>query len=313
MRAIQSERKSRRRTRRPQEDCIIARSTASIARLYVPCRRPRKPFARFTALRFVFNFGILRVLPGALRKSGALYTRRPEASSLRRLCPRGGHGSGLPHRSSRAGAGLPGRRRPDLRWSRRMGGRGRSSLGALRLQPARIGRENHEQQAALEPGRLLDDGDVLQVLGTAGEDRLTDLAVGDLAPAEHHRAARLVPLFEELADGLRLEPVIVLFGLRTDLHFLELHHRLLLLRLAGFLLRLVLELAVVHDLADRRLRHRRDLDQVEAVFSCFGEGCLEGQDTQLLSLWTDDSKFTGADSAVRTCVADGRLPGLRPC
>src|SRR5438067_11125696 len=45
MRAIQSERKSRRRTRRPREDCIIARSTASIARLYVPCRRPRKPFA----------------------------------------------------------------------------------------------------------------------------------------------------------------------------------------------------------------------------------------------------------------------------
>src|SRR5438105_6448903 len=229
MRAIQSERKSRRRTRRPREDCIIARSTASIARLYVPCRRPRKPFAsfrtrflrrralnprltrivsprpppgtsrrpaagdvgaarvgpaptyfgspygsallrcfssrrckmsvlpsrflrfrflprerlcrrfafpalilpvpvmrkRFTALRFVFNFGILRVLPDTLRKSGALYTRRPEASSLRRLCPRGGHGSGLPHRSRRAGAGLPGRRRPGVGWAGGMGGRGR--------------------------------------------------------------------------------------------------------------------------------------------------------------------------------------------
>src|SRR5713101_384975 len=40
IRAIHRERKSRRRTRRPFADCIIARSTASIARLYVPWRRP---------------------------------------------------------------------------------------------------------------------------------------------------------------------------------------------------------------------------------------------------------------------------------
>src|SRR5205809_4628021 len=45
MRAIQSERKSRRRTRRPRADCIIARSTASTARLKQPLRRPRKPLA----------------------------------------------------------------------------------------------------------------------------------------------------------------------------------------------------------------------------------------------------------------------------
>src|SRR5204862_6714210 len=134
--------------------------------------------------------------------------------------------------------------------------------------------------------------------------------VRDLAPAEHDRAAGLVALLEELADGLGLEVVVVLFGLGPELHFLELDDRLLLLGLVGLLLRLVLELAVVHDLADRRLRHRRDLDQVEAILCCFGEGYFEGQDTELLSLWTDDSKLTGADSAVRTCVADGRLPGF---
>src|SRR5207245_10853913 len=115
---------------------------------------------------------------------------------------------------------------------------------------------------------------------------------------------------ESLTDRLRLEAVCVPVGLATELHSLELHHRLLLLRLARLLPRSVLELAVVHELADWRLRHRRDLDQVEAVFSCCGEGYLEGQDTELLSLWTADSKLTGADSAVRTCVADGRLPGF---
>src|SRR5205085_3575266 len=45
IRAIQSERKSRRRTRRPRADCIIARSTASTPRLKQFFRRPRNPRA----------------------------------------------------------------------------------------------------------------------------------------------------------------------------------------------------------------------------------------------------------------------------
>src|SRR3954468_24395313 len=45
IRTIQSERKSRRRTRRLRADCIIARSTASTARLKQFFRRPRNPLA----------------------------------------------------------------------------------------------------------------------------------------------------------------------------------------------------------------------------------------------------------------------------
>src|SRR5207248_8837687 len=129
------------------------------------CRRPALPAlilpvaavrTRLAALRFVFNFGILRVLPGVLRRSGALYTRRPEASSLRRLRPGGGHAGGLPHGTRLAGAGLPGRW-SGLWWSRHVGGLSAGSgLRALRLQVARIRREDHEQQPAFEPRCLLD-------------------------------------------------------------------------------------------------------------------------------------------------------------
>src|SRR5262249_22776169 len=167
-----------------------------------------------------------------------------------------------------------------------------------------------EQEAPFQPWRLLDHGDVLQVLGDAGEDGLPDFAVGDLAAPEHHGAAGLVALFQELADGLGLEAVVVLFRLGPRLHFLELHHRLLLLRLAGLLLRLVLELAVVHDLADWRLGHRRDLDQVEAVLSCFGEGRFEGKASQLFTLGADDSQFTGSDTAVSEAAAAWEPPPL---
>ena len=54
-----------------------------------------------------------------------------------------------------------------------------------------------------------------------------------------------------------------------------------------------------------RLGHGRDFHQVEAELGCFGEGYFQGQDAQLFPLGTDDSQFTGADAAVRTCVADG--------
>src|SRR5439155_14502226 len=155
--------------------------------------------------------------------------------------------------------------------------------GALLLHEARVGRQNHEQHPAFEARGLLDDRDVLQLGLDAAQDGLPDLAVRDLTAAEHHGHARLVALGEELADRLRLEGVIVLFRLGTELHFLELHDRLLLLRLARLLLGLVLELAVVHDLADRRLGHGRDLDQVETELLGLGEGGLEGDHSQLLT------------------------------
>src|SRR2546429_3176827 len=122
------------------------------------CRRPALPALilpvavmrkRLAALRFVFNFGILRVLPGVLRRSGALYTRRPEASSLRRLRPGDGHAGGLPHRSGRAGAGLPGRW-PGLRRSRDRGGVGAGGGPPRpRLEPPRGWGEGHEEKTGL--------------------------------------------------------------------------------------------------------------------------------------------------------------------
>ena len=50
-------------------------------------------------------------------------------------------------------------------------------LRAHRLQPARIGREDHEEQAAFEARRLLDDGDLLQLRRDARQDGLAALRV----------------------------------------------------------------------------------------------------------------------------------------
>jgi hypothetical protein len=68
-------------------------------------------------------------------------------------------------------------------------------------------------------------------------------------------------------------------------------------------------LAVIHDLADRGLRHGRNLDQVQTELGGFGEGGLDLKDSELFAFGTDDTDFACADAAVGACVADGGLLG----
>ena len=98
------------------------------------------------------------------------------------------------------------------------------------------------------------------------QDVHRQILVRHLAPAEPHGHLDLVALVEELVHLAHLDVVVVVVDARAHLDLLDLDHPLLLAGGVGLLLRLVLELAVVEDLADRRGRGRRDLDQVEAGF-----------------------------------------------
>src|SRR5215470_3545924 len=105
--------------------------------------------------------------------------------------------------------------------------------------------EDHEHLPAFHAGHLLHHPDFLHVLDDVLEQRLAELLVGDLPAAEHDGDARLVPLLEEALHVPHLELVVVLLGLRSHLHLLEVNHDLLLLCLRSSLLLLVLEAAVI--------------------------------------------------------------------
>ena len=66
----------------------------------------------------------------------------------------------------------------------------------------------------------------------------------------------------------------------------------MLLRLA------VLELAVVHDPANRRLGHRGDLDQVELRRLSPLPRVREGNDSELLTFFTNQADFGSGDFRV---------------
>ena len=97
--------------------------------------------------------------------------------------------------------------------------------------------------------------------------------------------------------------------LRREADFLEGHRALLAL---GFLLalgQLVLVLAEVEELDDRRGGHRGDLDEVEASFLRHLEGPGRGHDAQLGTLFIDHPDLWDPDHLVDAQVsADGCSP-----
>ena len=103
----------------------------------------------------------------------------------------------------------------------------------------------------------------VDVLGQPLQQPEARARAGLLTTTEHDRDLDLVARLEEPHDVTLLGLVVVRVDLRSELHLLDDTFGLVAARLAGLLRVLVLELAVVHELADRRPRGRRDLDQVE--------------------------------------------------
>ena len=179
-------------------------------------------------------------------------------------------------------------------------------LVSLRLQHSRVGGQDHEHLPPLDARRRLDHRHVPQILDDALEHLLAQLAVGDLAAAEHHGDAGLVGLVEELADLPDLDVVVVLLGAGAELHLLELHDHLLLLGLVLLLLLGVLELPVIHDLADGRLGRGADLDEVHPQLLRARQCLIDWKYAELLGLGSNDADLPRLDAPVGTCVAVGR-------
>src|SRR6202041_3114600 len=75
----------------------------------------------------------------------------------------------------------------------------------------------------------------------------------------------LITLGQEANDATQFDLVVRLFRPGTKLYFLDLNLLLLTLRRMRLLVLFEQEFAEVHDSNHRRLRHRRDLDQVQSL------------------------------------------------
>src|SRR6266508_18384 len=170
----------------------------------------------------------------------------------------------------------------------------------VRLGHARAlaGREHGDHVAAVLPGRAVDLGNLGDVGRQPLEQAPAELRVGHLPSAEHDRDLDLVALLEEPLDVALLGLVVVRVDLGPHLHFLEHHEALLAPGLLGLDGLLVLVLRVVHQLADRRLGERCDLDEVEVELVGHALGGHGVHDAELLSVGTHDPDMGGPDPVV---------------
>jgi len=158
--------------------------------------------------------------------------------------------------------------------------------------------EHHDHVAAVLLGRRLDEAQLRHVLGQALQQPVAQLGAVLLAAAEHDRDLDLVAGAKEPHDVTLLGLVVVRVDLGTKLHLLDDDVRLVPPRLTGLLGVLVLELAVVHELADRRTRHGRDLDQVEVRLLRKAKRIGGGNDADGLATGANETDLGNPDPVV---------------
>ncbi len=192
-----------------------------------------------------------------------------------------------------------------------------SALGlGLGLLPGRlgplVGRQHHDHVAAVElRARPRPCPRWAHGLGDPVEDPLAELRVLHLPAPEHDRDLHLVTLAEELLDLAGLGVEVADADLRPVLHLLDGDGDALAPGLLGLLGRFVLELAVVHDPADRRVGHGGHLDEVEVELPGDGECLRQGLDAELRSVGADEADLPSSDPVVDPGLVVGRRRGYR--
>src|SRR5690606_14710277 len=134
-----------------------------------------------------------------------------------------------------------------------------------------------------------------QVLLHPIQELAADFLVGHFATTEAHGHLGLVSFLEEADQVTQLHLIVALFRAGTEFHFLDLNLLLLALRCMRLLVLLEQEFAEIHDAADRRIRCRRDLDEVQISGLSHLQYFVPTDDAYLASFSVDHSQLRRGD------------------
>ena len=171
--------------------------------------------------------------------------------------------------------------------------------------------QNHNHLATFHLGHLLDRCNVQQIDFDPLDLAHADFLVGHFTATEAQGDFHLVFFLQEARHVAQLDLVVVFVRTRPQLDFLDLNLLLLELLLMLAFLFLVLEFAVIHDPANRRLRQRSDLDQIYPGFFCQMKRLPSAHDPECFPFDADQSDFRGVYlfvDAMRLLQCDGFAP-----
>ncbi len=141
---------------------------------------------------------------------------------------------------------------------------------------------------------MIDLSDILAALNEHLKLVLADFLVSQFGPAEDHVELDLVAFDQELARVLHLEGQVVAARVGPHPDHLDLGLFLLALSFLGLLARIIPELTVVHDTADRGFGIGCYFDEVELALLRLAPGVFNAHDPQLLATLIDHSHLPGA-------------------
>ena len=165
-------------------------------------------------------------------------------------------------------------------------------------------RQHHQHVAAVLLGRGFDEAVFGHVVGQLLQQVEAEFWTALLATPEHDGDLHLVAGLEKADHVTLLGLVIVAVDLGPQLHFFDHGVGLVASALTGLLGGLVLELAVVHELGDRRAGHRRHLHQVEIGLAGEPQGVLDADDADLFAGRPDQAHLVCMDALVDPWFAD---------
>ena len=151
------------------------------------------------------------------------------------------------------------------------------------------------QRAAFGSGFLFHLCDILRIFDHSVEHGLPTVFMHDFPTSEKDGYLASVATFNEAADVVHLGLVVVLVRFGAKLDFLDLDNGLALFGFLLFLLGFVLELAVIHDTADRRIRFFRHFYEIQPQFFGRCDCLVAAQDSKLFAFCADDAYFPRSD------------------
>ena len=160
--------------------------------------------------------------------------------------------------------------------------------------------QHHDHVAAILLRRAFHESQLGDIGGQPLQQTEPEVGTGLLPTTEHDRDLDLVPGVEESYDVTLFGLVVVRIDLRPELHFFDDRQDLVSPGLPGLLRALVLELSVVHELADGWAGVRSDLDKIEIGFLRQSQGFADRNNADLLTLGSDEANLGNADPVVNT-------------
>jgi len=139
---------------------------------------------------------------------------------------------------------------------------------------------------------------LFQVISDPGQKLRAQFLVRHLPTAESQGDFRFITVLKKLNELPELDLVIAFVRSRTEFDFLYMNLLLLAFRSLVFFVLFEQVLTKIHNSAYRRLRHRRNLDEVQSLILGQIDRCCEPHDPCLLTIRANNPHFGGLDFIV---------------